>query len=209
MELIAHRAGNSVSTIDRAAAVADSIEVDVHLHLGRLEVRHAKILLWPFSRLWERWELLPADAPRPAFGEILADVPDDVRLWIDLKGFTSRLPRAVVGVLGERPGTTWSARQWWVLRWVRATSDDRTMKSVGSRWQRWLVARTGVVDDAHGIVVHERLVDDVWLERFRRITPNVVVWGVRDAARAEELRRAGVSGLILDDLGLIGALSER
>jgi len=42
VEFIAHRAGNSVEKLVEAEAVADVVELDVHLGVGgRVEVRHA------------------------------------------------------------------------------------------------------------------------------------------------------------------------
>src|SRR5690606_17023359 len=86
---------NLTELVGPAVGAADAIELDVHLYRNRLEVRHAKLLLWPFARLWEKWELLGRDAPRPSLAAILDHVPDGVHLWFDLKGFTTRLPRAV------------------------------------------------------------------------------------------------------------------
>ena len=211
MELIAHRAGNLAELVGPAAAAADAIELDVHLYRNRLEVRHAKLLLWPFARTWEKWELLGSDAPRPSLDAILDHVPDGVHLWFDLKGFTTRLPRSVHRTIqrdgGERAEVTYSCRAWWVLGWVRSHTDARTMKSVGNRWQRWLVTRTAF-DGVHGVVIHERLLDDGWIGRLHAVTPTVVAWGVSDRARAEELIDAGITGLILDDLELIGSLRD-
>lgn len=209
VELIAHRAGNVAELIASTAEVADVLEIDVHLFRNRLEVRHAKILLWPFARLWEKWELLPADAPRPALDEILAVVPDDVALWFDLKGFTTRLPRAVHLVVGDRPGVTYSARQWWILGWVRRNTTARTMRSVGSRWQRLLATTVRSRGPDDGVVIADRLLDDDWLPRLRRRFGTVIVWGVEDRTRAEQLAAAGVDGLILDDLALVRALRDR
>lgn len=206
MELIAHRAGNLAELVPPAVQVADAVEVDVHLFRNRLEVRHAKILLWPFARLWEKWEILPADAPRPPLAEILTAMPGGTAVWFDLKGFTTRLPRAVHAVAGDRPGSTYSSRQWWLLGWVRRNTAARTMRSVGSRWQRWLVARLRYDGPDDGIVIHERLLHDGWLERLHIRTPVVVAWGVDDRARADELISAGIDGLIIDDLELVRAL---
>lgn len=204
MELIAHRAGNLAATVAAAADVADVVEIDVHLFRNRLEVRHAKILLWPWSRLWEKWHLLPADAPRPSLDEILATVPSDTGIWIDLKGFTTRLPRAVAAVVGDRPNVTYSARQWWLLGWVRRNTSSRTMRSAGSRWQRRLV--TVIPSRDTGIVIDEELLVDGWFDRLRARTATLVAWGVEERARAHELITAGVDGLILDDLELVRAL---
>lgn len=206
MELIAHRAGNLAALVGPAAALADAIEIDVHLFRNDLEVRHAKIAVWPFARLWEKWELLPADTPRPGLGDIVGAIPDDAAVWLDLKGFTSRLPRAVHRVVGDRPGTTYSTRHWWILGWVRRRTSARTMKSVGNRFQRWLVVRTRFPGPRHGVVIHERLLDGTWLERLHEVAPIVVAWGADDRARADALIAAGIDGLILDDLELIRAL---
>ncbi|MFP5488808.1 MAG: glycerophosphodiester phosphodiesterase [Acidimicrobiia bacterium] len=206
MELIAHRAGNLPGLVTPALAVADAIELDLHLFRGRLEVRHAKVLFWPFARLWEKWELLPRTTPRPALAVIVGVVPDDARLWLDLKGFTTRLPRAVHDVVGDRPGTTYSSRHWWTLRWVRRHTSARTMRSVGNRWQRGLVVRLGPVVAPHGVVIHERLLDPAWARQLRRVAPTLIAWGVGDRERAEELLAVGVDGLILDDVDLIRVL---
>jgi glycerophosphoryl diester phosphodiesterase len=206
VELIAHRAGNLADLVGPAAEACSAIEVDVHLFRNRLEVRHAKILLWPLGRLWEKWELMPADAPRPTLDEIMEHVPDEVHVWFDLKGFTTRLPRAVHRAVGDRAEVTYSCRSWWVLGWVRRHTTARTMRSVATRWQRWLVVRLRAHGPGHGVAIHERLLHDDWIARLRDVTPTVIAWGVHDRARAEELRDAGVAGLILDDLELIRTL---
>lgn len=206
VELIAHRAGNLAELVGPAVEAAGALEIDVHLFRNRLEVRHAKLLVWPFARLWEKWELLPPDAPRPGLDEILRHVPPDVHVWFDIKGYTSRVPRAIHRAASGRTGLTYSCRSWWVLRWVRRNTTARTMRSAGSRWQRWLAVRTRPLGPGHGIAIDERLLDDEWLDRLHRVTPTVFVWGVHDRERAEQLRDAGVTGLILDDLALIRAL---
>lgn len=201
VEVIAHRAGNSVDGIAAAVGAADTVELDVHLFRGRLEVRHSKVLLWPFGRLWERWYLLEPDAARPALGVVLAAVPAGTGIWIDLKGYTTRLPRAAHRVVGDRPGITWSSRQWWLLGWIRRHTSARTMASVGSRWQRRLALVVPLPVD--GIVVADRLVDGAWLARLRRRARVLVVWGVTDPVRAAGLAAAGVDGLILDEPGSV------
>ncbi|MFZ9016421.1 MAG: hypothetical protein ACO23O_05460 [Ilumatobacteraceae bacterium] len=209
MEIIAHRAGNTpqalVDVITHRTAV-DAVELDVHLFRGRLEVRHAKLVCRPFGRLWERWQLLPADAPRPSLESVVPEVPDGVGLWIDLKGFSRRLPARVHAVVGARSGTTYSSRQWWLVAWVRRHTSARAFASVGSRWQRWCAVHLGVPAD--GIVVADRLVVDGWLERLLQRVPTVVVWGVADRDRAADLARRGVRGFILDDVSVGGFQSR-
>jgi glycerophosphoryl diester phosphodiesterase len=199
VQWIAHRAGNTTSSIAVAAAVADAIELDVHLFRGRLEVRHGKVL-WPLARLWEQWELLPADAPRPALDEIVDAAPEGCHLWLDLKGFTPRLTRRALGELNGRRPVTLSARSWWILRGFGHLDGVRAMRSVGNRTQRWAAT---VLPGHGGIVIHERLVDREWLARLRRRAPEVIAWGVTDRRRAAELTDLGIDGLIVDDLTLI------
>ena len=72
MELIAHRGGNLVESVAASLAVADAIEIDVHTFLGRLEVRHAKVI-WPLPIRWEQWYLVPRSDPLPTLAEIEAE----------------------------------------------------------------------------------------------------------------------------------------
>lgn len=82
------------------------------------------------------------------------------------------------------------------------------MRSVGSRWQRWLVGRVRFHGATDGVVIAESLLDDRWLERLRDRVPVLVVWGVRDVGRARALIAAGVDGLIVDDLEILGRLGS-
>ncbi|NNE12694.1 MAG: hypothetical protein HKN41_10695 [Ilumatobacter sp.] len=201
MEWIAHRAGNLPGTVAAAAEVADAVELDVHVFRGRLEVRHGKVL-WPFARLWERWELLPVDSPRPSLDEIVVAAPPETHLWLDLKGFTPRLTGRALAVADDGRPLTLSSRNWWILGAARRRDGVRVMRSVGSRWQRWVVQRLRFGPD-EGVVINERLVDAATVVRLRRRTSAIVAWGATTRARTEQLARLGVTGLIVDDLGLI------
>lgn len=203
MELIAHRAGNRPATLAAAAAAAaHAVELDVHRFRGRLEVRHAKVL-WPTSILWERWELV-TDTERPTLAEILAGVPTDTHLWLDLKGFDRRLTRAVLAATERFTQRTMSSRSWWILTPAHGTV--RTMRSVGNRAQRWLAELTARPRGASGTVLHERLARASTITRLQRRGP-VVVWGATTLARVRQLEQHGVDGVILDDLGLIVELT--
>lgn len=204
VDLIAHRGGNDPDTVLHAAGVADLVELDVHLFRGRLEVRHSKVL-WPTSRLWERWELLPPDALRPSLDAAVEAVPEDAQMWLDLKGFTSRLSRQVIDRTDRRPPSTVSARSWWILRpWRRR--GVCTMRSVGSRWQLWAVRTIQSWSELDGIVIDERLATTDVIRRLRRQTPTIVAWNVNDLRRAFDLIDHGVSGLIIDDVALIAEI---
>ena len=207
VELIAHRAGNEPQLVSPALAVADTIELDLHQFRGRLEVRHAKVL-WPFAVFWEKWELIPG-AARPPLREILEAAPADAHLWFDVKGVSQRVPRRLLREVGQRRPITVSCRSWWALRSVRRLPGIRTFRSVGNRWQLWLVQRVrfGAADD--GIVLHERLASDEVLVQLRRLTPDIVVWAIGDVERALTLRELGVTGIIADDLALLAELRAR
>ena len=208
MELIAHRAGNLADTVAGALAVADAIELDVHQFRGRLEVRHAKVL-WPLSLRWEPWYLIPGSEPRVTLDEVLAVVPAGSHLWLDLKGVTRGFARRVLAVVGDRYDLTVSSRAWWILPAAGNGPGIRVMRSVGDRFQRWLVVQRCVRPTrrvpGQGVVMHERLADAGSVARILRHWSPVVTWAVTDLGRVRELEQIGVTGVIADDLALIAA----
>ena len=208
VELIAHRAGNRTSTVGPAAAVADTIELDVHQFRGRLEVRHAKVI-WPTPVLWEKWELVPRDAPPPLLADILGVVPDGTTVWLDLKSSAPRFTRRVLAAIGDRADVTVSSRQWWNLRRFRRAGGIRTMRSAGPRWQRWTLRWIRRFGPDDGVVVPERFVTPTAIAGWLGRTSHVAVWAVADLDRASELVGLGVTGLIVDDLDLIAAIDRR
>lgn len=201
--LVAHRAANEPLGDRTWAAGADVLELDVHLFRGRLEVRHAKAI-WPSPYLFEKRRLLPQSSSRPSLDDVLAVIPEGRELWLDLKGPDPRLARRVLAAVEGRPHIWVSARSWWLLAPFHDRAGASTFRSVGTRWQRWLATRRLPARWGRGIVIHERLVDDV----MRDVAPDtpVVVWAVLDLQRALDLVRGGVSGLILDDGALIDEL---
>lgn len=200
--LVAHRAGNDPA-VSSAVEVADMIELDVHLFRGRAEVRHSKAL-WPTSRLFEGWQLLPRSAMRPHLTPVLEALPPGKGLWIDLKGPDPRLSRRVLESLDARGnGEVWvSARSWWLLAPFRPIEGVRTFMSVGSAWQRplalWCLGR-GWSD---GIVMHERLASEEFVERMPG-SALLVAWAVDGVSRATELLSLRLDGLIIDDPAVI------
>lgn len=204
LELVAHRAGNTIETIAAAASVADVIELDVHLFRGRLEVRHAKVF-WPTKVQWDRWWIDRHPTTPPDLLEIATSTPDGTPLWIDLKGFSTRLTRAALRELTATAGLTTSTRSWWVLRPARKRG-IRTMRSVGSRWQVWAVRRIRRWAPGDGVVLNQRYATPELISRLRRRTDSVVVWAVDDLRRATDLLAIGVTGLIIDDLELIAEI---
>lgn len=204
MHLVAHRAGNELATIDAAAAVAHTIELDVHGFRRRLEVRHAKVIR-PFAIHWERAGRV-RDLDPPVLHVIIDAVPADVGLWLDVKGFTRSLARRVLDAAGDHRPLTMSCRSWWVLRPVTGRTDVDTFRSVANRLQLWMALRMRHPD---GVVLHERFVDADCVARLRPRCHRIAAWAIETVERAVELEQLGVDAVIVDDLELIGALRRR
>lgn len=205
--LVAHRGANldnGCSPPPSRLRPADVLEADVHRFRNRMEVRHSKAL-WPTSRLIDGGKLLPGDAARPLFADVLRAVGDEFELWIDLKGPDLRLARGVAELIGERSRLWVSARCWWQLVPFRHRSGARTFVSVGSLWQRPLARLVLALSWSDGIVIHERLVSRSFLTALSDASC-VVTWAVETPERARELIELGVGGLIIDSPRLLSEL---
>lgn len=204
IDLVAHRAGNHPDQVAPAAGIADAVEFDVHRFHGRLEVRHAKVV-WPTGMQWDKWWFDPRPATPPTLHESLARLPTGSTAWFDLKGFDTRLTIVALAALAPGHDVVVSTRNWWILRPARRRG-VRVMRSVGSRTQLLVLALVSHRHPGDGIAISERLARPEVLRRLRRRTDDIVVWGVHDLDRAIELALAGVRGLILDDLELLGTI---
>lgn len=212
-ELIVHRGANSAEVLAGVPAVAHRVEIDVHRRRGgRLEVRHAK-RLWATRRLWEKWYLLPPDAPVPELGDLLPLVAQrpGLALWVDCKGVVPRMAPDVVAV-AEAAGiadVTLSSKSWWVLGRAAAVPGPRPrlVRSVGNRAElallRWLPSAVPL----DGVVVHRRLLTAGLVADLRRRFGRVYTWSVPDRPTADRLAAWGVDGLIIDDTTLVAALA--
>lgn len=202
IQWVAHRAGNVVGGATDAARRADLVELDVHWHRGRIEVRHAK-RLWFTGRLWERWYLLDRTTARLTLAEVLDGVDPALHLLVDLKGVTPRLSRAVRDALADRSGYTVATKSWWLLRSFRDDPRVRTLRSAGNRLRlavlRWVHLPAGT----DGVAVHHRLLTAPLVAELAA-RGQVFTWGVTDRRRAELLVGWGVAGIIVDDLALSG-----
>ncbi len=208
MELVAHRFGNEARRAVEGAAIADLIEIDIHLWRGRLEVRHAK-RLWLLQRMWERWHLLERDTPVPSLEEILAVLPQSTPLLLDLKGWRPKMVSMVQSIVGEERPIVVSARSWWLLKRVKDHDGVRILRSVGANWQLWLVLRLRRPARASGVVIDQRLLQPEIALRLLKRSPMIFSWNVDSEVRAVELVDMGVTGLIIDDPDLIRLLHSR
>jgi len=197
--VIAHRAGNDPDVVVAALKRADLVELDAHVFRGRVEVRHTKVLR-PTSRLWEKWYLLPAGTPVHALHEILAVMPPDVPIHVDLKCFTRRAGRLIRQEIPEERELIVSCRSWWVLRAFRDRPQTLMMRSCGSSLQLRLVRLFPGLGDRVGVVAHQRLLDPAVVASLHEQTPHVFTWAVETVKRGRALVSWGVTGLIVDDL---------
>jgi len=200
-QVIAHRAGNRPDAVVPALARADIVELDAHVFRGRVEVRHTKVLR-PTSRLWEKWYFLPAGTPVHTIDEILAVMPPDVPIHVDLKCFTGRAGRRIRKAIPEQRELIVSCRSWWVLRAFRDRPRTLMMRSCGSNLQLRLVGLLPGLGDRVGVVAHQRLLDRQIVASLLERTPQVFTWAVETVVRGRELVSWGVTGLIVDDLEL-------
>lgn len=205
VEVVAHRAGNSVDAARRAQPQADMLEMDVHVLGTRVELRHAKVLR-PSNRLWEPWYLLPKDAHGTAIEAVLSALAPHTPLMVDLKCFTRRSARRVREALRDGQPIIVSSRRWWTLDMFRDRPATRLLRSCGSPTQLYLARRLPGLGGNVGVSVHERLLTGSLVRSLRAETDLVFTWGATTSERCRELVEFGVTGLILDDLGLIDIL---
>jgi len=211
---IAHRAGNSLAGLAEANDLGvDVIECDVHGHRGRLEVRHLKSA-GPLPFLWDRWELVPASAPRLGLAELLAADRHGTTFMLDLKGRNPTASRAVAGLLHEvghsRP--LLACGRWWPavdglardLDFVRAVLSARTRGEL-LRLRRRLT--TGPVP--YGVSVHASLLDAGVVADLHRGVECVMTWPVNDQEVLEAVLAYGVSGVISDDPSVLAEVVAR
>jgi hypothetical protein len=196
---VAHRAGNHPDSARHALGAADLIELDVHVLRRRVEVRHEKVL-WPTSRLWERWYLLPRQARGVPLEDIIEAVGPEAHLMLDLKCFTRRAARRIREAVPSDQPLVISCRSWWVLSVFRERPATYGLRSCGNRLQLLVVGLVPGLGDRVGVAVHERLLDGDTISSLSDRTSLLFSWGVTTRKRAEELVDAGVHGLIVDDL---------
>jgi glycerophosphoryl diester phosphodiesterase len=200
--LVAHRAGNRLLDLHAAERLEPTlVEADVRLYRGRLEVRHLKTA-GPLPILWDRWRLQASWRPQLRLEELLAAAAAETELMLDLKGprrrLAERVLRAIEPYLGERRFTV-CARSWRLLE-PFADTRVRCVYSIGNERQLRSVLRRFANQALEGISIHERLADRETVAALAEIADVVMAWPVNETARARELLRLGVGGLITDDL---------
>jgi glycerophosphoryl diester phosphodiesterase len=206
--LIAHRAGNDPAQLRAAeAAGADVIEADLHLRRGRLELRHLKTHgLLPFY--WDRWALAPPWRRFDSLDDLLATARPETVLMLDLKGNDRAAARLVTRTLSSAAGrgdVFVSAREWPLLDEIDPALSRRIASAATPRQLERLIAY-GARASLDGAVLHLRLLESTRLRALRECTSLLMSWPINHGHEADRATALGVSGLISDNLALLGAL---
>lgn len=206
MLAVAHRGGNDLDELRRACdAGADVIEADVHLHQGRLEVRHHKSL-GPLPWYWDKWELQPAARFPLRLDHLLDALPPGTTLMLDLKG-VGRAGSRVARALHERaPGTPLMVcARWWPsvlpfrdVPWARTLLSARGDLEL-RRLRRRL--RTGSAPD--GVSLHLSLLTPAVVAEVHEQVPLILTWPVDDRTSLAAAARVGVDGVITKSLDVV------
>ena len=202
---IAHRAGNDRSRLERAITIgADLGELDVWLHRGRLEVRHAKTV-GPLPLLRERWRLSPGWGPRLELDAVIEAAGSDVRLMVDLKSETLALSEAVAATFDRRlPGSPYAVttREWWLLEPFEGREHVCLIPSAA--WPEEIAELLPALGERyHALSLHITLVAPGLMQELARRGVAVYVWPVNTQADLVRVLDAGVAGVNSDDLDLL------
>jgi hypothetical protein len=209
MLAVAHRAGNDLATLREAARLgADVIEADVHLHKGRLEVRHTKSL-GPLPWLWDRWALYPVDPGQLMLDQLMASLPVGQTVMLDLKGVGRVGPetlRFLQQQAVEHP--LWVCARWWPSSlafadqsWARVLLSCRGRTEI-ARLRRWL--RTGRAP--YGVSIHLSMLTPDLVHEIQARGSKVLSWPVDDVHALAEARRLQIDGAITKDLDVVREL---
>jgi glycerophosphoryl diester phosphodiesterase len=206
--VIGHRCGNDLATL--RSAVADgvrTVEADVRLYHGRLEVRHVKTV-GPIPLYWERRR--PVRAPSRLLLRDLVEACDPrTELLLDLKGarraLSHLLLRELRPSLGRRRLAV-CARNWRLLAPFAGVEGIAVLWTIRTRRAlRAFLAGAAPVD---GVSVHADLVDADSVAALRRRAGRVLVFPVETAEQARRLRALGVDGLVTERLELVLPVRE-
>lgn len=199
---IAHRAANSIAGLQAATAWgADVIECDVHEHRGRLEIRHLKSA-GPLPFLWDKWELVPASAPRLLLAELLDANVAGSAIMLDLKGRRVSTGWAVAELLrlGYRHPLLVCSRHWPL---VDVFADARGVRRVLSARRPWeltkLRRRLAGANLVYGVSVHQSLLDQRVVADLNQHVEVVMTWPINDLTALDRVIDLGVTGIISDE----------
>ena len=200
---VAHRAGNDLGRLEVALeGGADLVEADVHLHRGRLEVRHTKSM-GPLPWLWDKWYVVRADEPRLQLHTLAEALPSDRRLMLDLKGWHPWLGRRVAAEMAvAAPGVPYvvCSRHWRMLDAFAELEHVDVVHSVRSRAELARLTKRLSRRPTWGVAVHRELLPRMDIEELLRTVPALLTWPVNTPDVLDEVVGHGVTHVISDDL---------
>ena len=203
---IAHRAGNDLARLDRAKAIgADLVELDVWLHRGRVEVRHAKTV-GPLPLLRERWRIKPGWGPRLELDAVIEAAGPDLPLMVDLKSETLALSEAVAATFDRcLPAAAYAVttREWWLLE----PFEDREQVCLipSAAWPHELAELMPALGERfRALSMHITLVEPALMIELAGRGVATYVWSVNTPTDLRRVLGAGAAGVNSDDLDLLG-----
>lgn len=209
---IAHRAGNSLTALEAAVRLgADVLELDVHSHQGRLEVRHLKTM-GPLPFLWDTWQLVPASVRQLRFEELLDAADPSALLMVDLKGVGAVGPHVARVLHAQAPGRkVIVCSRWWPsveafagVGWVRPVLSARTRTELAR-----LRDRVRRAPAPYGVSVHRSLLTASLVAELRESVEVVMSWPINDDHALDAVLAMGVNGVISDEAAVLRTLLER
>ena len=208
---IAHRGGNALTRLVEAErANVDAVELDLWLHRGRLDVRHAKST-GRLPLLRDGWSPRPGRAGRLQLANVLDSAQPGTRLMLDLKGSDADLPRMAMNLMAERrPGEPYlvSSKEWGLLAPFRNLPHVLAVYSCGSRKALAEALDTARREGLPAVAAHRRHLSPQGVAELREHVPECFAWGVDDRHRARELIESGVTGIISDNYEMLRNLGR-
>ena len=210
MLAVAHRAGNDLEVLRQAALLgADIIEADVHLHRGRLEVRHQKSM-GPLPWLWDKWQLYPADLERLLLDQLMDALPPGTKVMLDLKGVGQVGPETLRHLherAVEHPLLV--CARWWPsalsfvdVPWAKVLLSARGRTEI-ARLRRYLRAGS----PPYGVSLHLSMITPRLVAEIHSYGTIVLSWPVDDQASLERAHALGIDGAITKDLDIVRELA--
>ena len=205
---IAHRAGNDIARLDQARTIgADLAELDVWLHRGRVEVRHAGTV-GPLPLLRERWRFSPGWGPRLLLDAVIERAGPGLQLMVDLKSETQALSEAVARAFEQRlPGSPYAVttREWWLLEPFEGR--DNVCLIPSAAWPHELAELMPALGERfHALSMHITLVEPALMGELSGRGVAVYVWPVNTTSDLERVLGAGAAGINSDNLDLLAEL---
>ncbi len=208
---IAHRGGNALKRLAEAErANVDVVELDLWLHRGRLDVRHAKST-GRLPLLRDGWSARPGRAGRLQLANVLDSAQPGTRLMLDLKGSDADLPRMAMNLMAERrPGEPYlvSSKVWGLLAPFSSLPHVLAIYSCGSRKALAETLEIARRDGLPAVGTHRRRLDPQRVADLREHVPECFAWGVDDRQDARELVQWGVTGIISDNYEMLRNLGR-